>query len=182
MKKVFALIFALMMLCCSAVALAEEKVDIDIDGLVTVSITLPEGYEAGTYAESGSLAAVIIPADGDENKVGFILLIAPDEEYADLERLNDLDDEALAAYEQSFIEDLFAPTVTHTETEHGTKLFIIDENDSEYDMVEIATLYKGYNMVIYLDYSDGRTVTEADIAAGVKIFSNLALIWPETVA
>lgn len=173
MKKVFAVLLALAMLLGSVSALAEEKTGIVIDDTLSIAVVLPVGYKLDSAADGGVMVALAEPADGSEDKVSYLLLIAPDEEYPTLERLNDLSQEELDAYGLSCVEDLYQPTISLAETEVGTYLFVIDENDSEYDVVEILCIYKGYDIVLYLDYPDGRTVTEADIAAGVKFFSDM---------
>ena len=176
MKKAIAIILSLVMLFSAASALAEEKTEIVIDDTLTIAVVLPAGYVIESYAEGGVLIASVDPEPEDGNKISYLLLIAPDEEHPTLERLNDMSESELEAYGLSCIEDLNDPTISLAETEVGTYLFVIDENDSESDAVEMICIYHGYTIALYMDYTDGRTVSEEDIGTAVKFFSDMDFI------
>lgn len=65
------------------------------------------------------------------------------EDWADVERLNDVSDEDLAQIEASFqAED--EVSIEYRETGLGTKLMVVTEKDDDTDFVDVYTIYKGY--------------------------------------
>ena len=177
MKKYCALFlcFLLLLPCLSATAADGIRVDIVYDDSMTVSTCYPEGYTVESFVENGILGAVFAPED--INRAEYMLIIAPDEEYPELERLNDLSEAELEAYAASVLEDYNNPAVTRAKTSRGSLVFVVDESDSEYDEVMLLGIYRGFNMALYCYYEDGHTVADADIQTGLQIFSDMDLIY-----
>ena len=80
----------------------------------------------------------------DPSKPEMILSIAYDETYSDVERLNDMDDEALAILEKTFTDTDPYAYITYDETAYGTRLLICRTQSEVYDDLDIFTIYKGY--------------------------------------
>lgn len=177
MKKLIALMLSLMLLAGLALpVMAEEapqKHTIVYDDTMSVEIVIPAGYALEEKDQMGSLLMVLTPID--ESKNYYCSLIAHDEEFADVERLNDLSDEELQAIVDEFCEDLNAPVVSYAETGMGTKLIIIDDTGvEEGDTALVATLYKGYFLTTYI-FPAGDTVTDAEKNMAIQFYTDMAL-------
>ena len=114
----------------------------------------------------------------DESKPQMYLSVAFDELLADVERLNDLDDEALAQVEQTFREE-DEVEITHMYTSHGTKLLMVKEVENGISYVDFYTIYLGYQIEIVMNYGTGfedRQITEKQIEMAVDFLSDLDFI------
>ena len=131
MKRIilFALCLA-MALGGAAMAESAEKLTlgtINMNGQFELRCAVPEGYQAITEdlgAMSDNFLALI--RSEDTSKPVMTLSIAFDELLADVDRLNDLDEDALAKIEQTFRNE-DEVEITYLETAHGTKLMLIKE-------------------------------------------------------
>ena len=173
MKKIIALMLSLMLLVGVALPVMAEDVhkhSVAYDDTMSVDLIIPEGYALTESNVAGALILVLTPVE--EGKNYFCTLIAPDEELADVERLNDLSDEQIQAIVDEFCVDLNDPTVTFGETGMGTKLIIIDDNTEEGDTVLVLTLYKGYFLTTYV-FAAGETVTEAETNTAIQFYTDM---------
>ena len=148
MKKIIAILLSLVLLLGCAAGLAEdgEKLNfgtIRVNGEFTLKGVLPEGYKVVPFELSDdAVLSRIIPED--PTKPEMVLSIAYDETYSDVERLNDLDDEALAILEKTFTDTDPYANITYEETAYGTRLLISRTQTETYDNLDIFTIYKGY--------------------------------------
>ena len=71
------------------------------------------------------------------------LVIAFDEAYADIYRINDLSDEALEELKATWADE-YDVEITMPETAHGTKLIQVVETGDYYDFVSFFAIYEGY--------------------------------------
>ena len=116
---------------------------IDINGAFSIQCEMAEGYDIQTI-RSASDRMIAIISSADPEKPIIQLSVGYDEAYADVERLNDLDSEALAVLEQTFVEADPMVEITYGDTGLGTRLMIARLNDNGTDYLDFLTIYKGY--------------------------------------
>ena len=180
MKKIMAILLSLALLlgCTAGLAETAEKQSfgsIRINGEFTLKGLIPEGYTVVPYEKKDdSLLVQIIP--DDKSRPEMVLSIAFDEIYADVERLNDLDETALTALEETFtITDPYA-VITYDETAYGTRLLICRTLNDYSDYLDILSIYKGYMVEFVM--VPGRSaaekkLTDAQIASCIYFLSEL---------
>ena len=180
MKKMIAmaLCLALVLSCAAGLAETAEKTNIgtvNINGTFEAHCTLPEGYTMETESEeNGGLVSMI--TSSDPTKPVLILSIMFDEMYADVEKLNDLDDEAVAYIESTFTEE-YDVDFSYTETAHGTKLMVVKEKNGEF--ADVYTIYQGYEFeFVLLPTLDGgaESLTDDQIQLVVDFLGNLDFV------
>ena len=124
---------------------SEETIGrLDVNGDFDLTCKLPETYSMQVINVKGSTIYAAITSS-DMTKPELRMVIAYDDTYEDVERMNDLPEESLKALEETFSE-LDEVEVSYAETAHGTKLLVCKENDGDGDTeyVQILTLYRGY--------------------------------------
>ncbi len=149
---------------------------LNVDGRFTLQCRLPEGYSLQVInTMNAKIIASITPTDAARPVL--YLSIAYDERYADVERMNDLGPEELAALEQSYT-DMNEVDISYRETAYGTKLLVARETGSDTDFVDILTVYQGYSIEFIM--TPGREaeqkLTEAQISMCVDFLSDLDFI------
>ena len=152
MKKIIAILLSLALLLGCAAGLAEgteaeaEKHifgAIRANGEFTLKGVLPEGYKVVPFELSEDSILTRIVSD-DPTKPVTALSIAFDESYSDVQRLNDLDDDALAAIEKTFTDTDPYANITYDETAYGTRLLVCRTTSETYDYLTLFSIYKGY--------------------------------------
>ena len=180
MKKMIAMILGLAMLLCAVSAVAEDKVTlgtVSINGAFRLQTELPEGYQLVPQTVSPEQYVALISSE-DPAKPAMQLSIAFDEQYADVERLNDMDDEALVLLEQSFIDNDPEVEITYGETGYGTRVLVAKHDTEELDFIDFFSIYRGYCVeFILLPAQEGdRNLNEEQIATCVSFLTNLDFI------
>lgn len=104
---------------------------------------LPDGYRVTPRFISNDQVVASISST-DLTKPMMQLSVAFDETYADVDRMNDLDDEAMRTLEETFT--LTDPTVeiSYDETHLGTRLLIARQHFEDLQYVDFLSIYKGY--------------------------------------
>ena len=146
MKKLIAIALSLVMLFCSAFALAEsnDKVTlgtISINGEFTLQCGLPEGYTPVPLVVSQDQIIAKIQSEDPQAPV-MMLSIAFDETYSDVDRMNDLSSDDLAILEQTYIVDDPEVEITYGETGLGTLLLIARHQTDTQDFISFLSVYK----------------------------------------
>ena len=151
MKKIISMLLALALLlgCGAALAEATEKTQmgtLEMKGAFTLKCAIPENYTLKTIEEtSENLVAQLVPAD--QKKPFVTISIAYNDQYSDVERMNDLPEEQLRVIEDSFLQ-MDDVKFEYRETGLGTKLLVITEDDNDEDgdtdFVDIYSIYKGF--------------------------------------
>ena len=151
MKKLISvlLVLALLLGAAAAIAEAEEKTQmgtLELRDAFTLKCAIPETYKLDILAETNEkMLAMLVPED--EKKPTVTISIAYNDQYADVERMNDLTDEQLLAIENSFAV-MDAVKFEYRETGLGTKILVVTEQDEDQDgdtdFVDIYTIYKGF--------------------------------------
>lgn len=180
MKKFFALILGLVLLLTCASAPAESAAketfgEISINGAFSLQGRLPEGFKVTPLVvERDHLIATI--TSEDPLKPIMILSVAFDESYSDVERLNDLDDEALALLETTFT--LIDPTIeiSYGETALGTRLLIAKQTFETPNYIDFMSIYNGYFVEFVMTASQAaeeKTLSDEQIQMCVDFLTNL---------
>lgn len=178
MKKIVAVMLCMALLLGCAAALAEAKEytnigTISIFGEYEARCVLPEGYTMTSMnLDNGGLASVI--TSEDEKKPGIVLSIMFDDMYANVKKLNDLDDEQLAFLESTYTDE-FEVEISYTETGLGTKLLIAKEAKGLF--IDIYTIYEGYEFEIVLVPGEGAdALTEEQVQMAIEFLTNLEFV------
>lgn len=178
-KKTAAALLCLALCLCAltGMASAEDKTllgSVEMKGAFTLRCALPEGYTAEVLQNDPDYHLAVIAAE-DESRPQIMLSIAFDELLADVERLNDLDEAALAELEASFREE-DEVEITYMFTSHGTKLLVAREIADGVSYVDFFTIYQGYEIEMVLnrgaDFAE-RPITEEEIQMAVDFLSDL---------
>ena len=185
MKKLTAclLCLALMLGCVSALAETAEKEytgELTVNDKFTVKWIAPEGYHMPEVdaGDDGFMLMTLVPDEATSEKPMMTISIAQDELLYEVQRLNDLDDEALAKIEETFREEDDVD-VSYMETTHGTKLMVVKETRDGVDYVDFYTIYMGYEIELVLTQGEemiGTPITDEQIATVVQFLSNLDFI------
>ena len=181
MKKVILIMLCLALTLNFASAIAEtaEKTGIgtiSMNGAFELRGVMPEGYQLAIITEEPGHYVAALSAD--DSKPAMVISIAYEELMAEVDRLNDLDDDALAKIEATFkAED--GVEVTYMETALGTKLMVVKEIVDGVDFVDFYTIYKGYEIEFVLTQPQanaGQPITDEQIQTAVKFLSDLDFI------
>lgn len=173
MKKFIALLLAAMMLCCACTAFAADKHNIAFDESMSFDVVLPEGYTCEEEVVNGILTALIFK---DVNSLSMMMLIAADDDYPEVDRLNSLEEGEKAHYISDMLEDWSNPTYSIEVTGLGTEVLVIDEQSETNDLMLLATIYDGYDVVMYVGYEDGHAVSADDLAVALQFFTDLDFV------
>ncbi len=183
MKRIISLLLCLALMLGGA-ALAENAGKtpmgtLDINGVFHLQCAMPEGYTLMIYEQgSDHLVALVSPVNGSAEKPSMSLSIYFDDLLSEVQRLNDLDESALAQIEATFAEEETV-SISYMETEHGTKLMVVRESGEETDYVDFYTIYMGYQLefVLYRQTDSGvQPITEEDIQMAVRFLSDLDFV------
>ena len=179
MKKMLAILLCLALLlgCAAAMAETTEKTylaTVDMNGAFRLQCTLPEGYE--TEEIESTKATYIAQFKADGNRPLLALSIAYNDLYSDVQRMNDLDAEALALIEESFRKE-DEVEISYTETVYGTKLMMIKEIKDTVDYMEFYSIYLGYEVEIaVVSMDDENGLTDAQIRMAIDFLSDLDFV------
>ena len=180
MKKIIAMILSLAMLLCAVSAMAEDKVTlgtVSVIGVFRLQSVLPEGYTLTPMDVTPEHYNALIASE-DPAKPAMQLSIAFDEKYSDVERLNDLDDEALTLLEQTFIDNDPEVEITYGETGYGTRVLVAKHDTEGEDFIDFFSIFRGYCVeFVLLPAKEGdRNLNDEQIAASVSFLTELDFI------
>ncbi len=155
---------------------------VSLNGAFTLQGKLPEGFKVQdlTPEELKDSAHFSMIHSDDTTKPFMYLSIGLNELLTEVDRLNDLDEAALAQIEQTFTEDDNV-VISYTETAHGTKLMKVQEADAAVNYVDFYTIYKGYEIEFVLIKGEEGTesLSDAEIQMAVDFLSNLDFVAAE---
>lgn len=104
----------------------------------------------------------------------FFISVAPFDEYPDYTLNNELTDEQMDEMIEALTEEYYEPSVELRETDYGTTVVVIDENEAESDYADLLTIWHGYFVGVSLLKQD--EITPADLDMGMKLMSNLWVV------
>lgn len=184
MKKIIAILMSLAMLLCAASAMAEDPQapqgkytlgTVNINGAFTLQCGLPEGYTPRPIEVSTDRIIAAVTSE-DPNAPVMVVSIAYDEMYADVDRLNDLDEEGLKLLEQTFIDVDPDVEITYGETGYGTLLLVARHESDTLDYITFFSIYKGYCVEFALTPSqtaEDKNLTEEQLKLSIDFLTDL---------
>ena len=180
MKKLSALLLCLLLVLCYTFAVAEsaKKEDytvVTVNGAFNIRGITPEGYRLeDTQSVDTDIWAVF--GSEDPSKPSFSLVISFLEEYANVERLNDLSEAEMYALVDD--DPSLNEKIDIMETDYGTKVMILRSDDPSFDFACFVTLYKGYEVGLNVFGADNGTqpLTDAQITQAMKFISDLDFV------
>ena len=155
----------------------EQMGKLNVNGEFSLQCQLPEGYTMQLINTLGTKISAFITSEDTEKPI-LQLSIAFDEIFANVERMNDLTQEALDGLEESFTE-MNDVEITYTETAYGTKLLVAREVGDDTDFVDILSVYKGYSIEFVMSpnpNAKNQTLTDAQVQMCVDFLSELDFI------
>ena len=151
---------------------------IDINGAFSLQCGLPEGYTMTPVRSFGDQMVAVMTSQ-DPAKPEMVLSVAYDPAYASVDRLNDLDDEALAVLEKTFTDVDPTVEITYGDTGLGTRLLVARQNDGGFDYLDLMSIYKGYFvefvMVAPLT-AEEKALTEEQMRLSVDFLTDLDFV------
>lgn len=162
MKKRIAILFVAVLffvtaLPCFADADAKPYIDFEIK-----MDQIPEGYTFETEENGGSLFATFTSEDPEA--VAVYVSVAYSDAFAGYTLTSDLTEEELEDAKQYLGSDYNSPRIDLYETEYGTTLISVAENDAQSDYADFVTIWNGYFIVIALQKNTVLTDTDFDLA------------------
>lgn len=191
MKKLLSILLALALLLGCTAAFSEEaaasKVSLgtlSINGAFTLKCGIPEGYTPEPILANSDHVIAALNSE-DPEKPMMVLSVAFDETYADVQRMNDLDDESLAQLEKTFLENDPDVNITYGETGLGTLLMVVIQDQTEPHYVDFLSIYKGYFVEFVLAASpeaSSKSLTEEQMKTAVSFLTDLDFVEADEAA
>ena len=184
MKKIIAIIMSLALLlgCCGAVAAEENgKLSlgtISINGAFNLQCGLPEGYRIQPIKMTREQILAVLVSDVPENPV-MQLSVAFDETYSDVDRMNDLDEEAFELLEKTFTDVDPTVEITYGDTGLGTRLLIAIQREGSFHYIDFLSIYKGYFIEFAMVPSQtaaDKTLTEEQMRMCIDFLTDLDFV------
>ena len=150
---------------------------LNVNGVFDLQCKIPEGYQLQIMSSQKTriIASLI---SNDAQKPQMILTVAFDEQYAEVERLNEMSDEDIEILKQSFTA-LNEIAFSESQTGEGTKLLIAKEAGEDEDYVSILTVYKGYVVEFVLTPNPSavdQTLTDDQIQKSIDFLTDLQFV------
>ena len=155
----------------------EQMGKLNVNGEFSLQCRLPEGYTMQLINTLNEKISALITSEDTEKPI-LQLSIAFDELFANVDRMNDLTEEALRGLEESFTE-MNEVKITYGETEYGTKLLIAREVGEDTDFVDIMSVYKGYSIEFVMSpnpKAKKQTLTDEQVQMCIDFLSELDFI------
>ena len=150
---------------------------LNVNGEFSLQCQLPEGYTIQLINTLGTKINAFITSENTEKPI-LQLSIAYDELFANVDRMNDLTDEALKGLEDTFTE-MNDVEITYRDTAYGTKLMIAKEVGDDTDFVDILSVYKGYSIEFVMSpnpKAENKKLTDAQIDMCIDFLSELDFV------
>ena len=180
MKKALAIIMCILtvIICASAMAENAAKEDytvVSVNGAFNIQGVTPEGYQRTDIQIHDSIILVSFSTE-NTSKPYFDLVISFAEEYARVERLNDLTEEEM----MELVDDdpTLSDKIDIMETDYGTKVMILRSNNPMDDFASFVTVYKGYEVALNLfpGKDSAEPLTDDQIKQAMKFLSDLDFV------
>ena len=175
MKKIIALALSLMLILCTAAALADETAEktrlgtLKVGEAFIIQSKVPENYTfSGVVSSDLNLVGLL---SGGEGKPTVTVSIAYNEEYSGVERFNDVDEETVQEIKDSF-SDMDEVAFEDLKTAYDTRLLKVTQANKSF--VDIYTIYKGYELEFIMT-AQGE-VQDADVQMLVDFISDMDFV------
>ena len=177
MKRIIALGLCLVMLltCAAALAETESMGVLRVNKAFDIQYSpLPDGYEIHIYTQNDMSILANIKSS-QANLPGMGLAIAFNDEWADVERLNDISEEDMQAIKDDFSFEFDDPEFETKETAYGTLLLIVKVPGGQ--EAYVYTIYKGHEIEIQIiPGAEQEALTDADIERVVAFLSDMQFV------
>ena len=184
MKKILAVLMCVIWaaFCFTAAAETNVKEDftvVSVNGVFNIRGITPEGYQLTDTHNLESMIWASFKCE-DPARPYFDLVISFTEEYAGVDRLNDLSEDEM----KELVDD--DPTLSEKidimETDYGTKVMILRSNNPLDDFASFVTIYKGYEVALNLfpGLESTEPLTDEQIAQAMKFLSDLDFVPAES--
>ena len=175
MKRIIALALSLIMILCAVCAFAEtagktEMGTLEVGEAFRIQSKMPEGYTYMPVTSTGLNMVGMLSAG--EGRPVVTVSIAYNEEYADVERFNDVDEAVVEEIRDSFREVDEDLVFEDLETAYGTRLLKVAGSG----FVDIYTIYRSYELEFVMT---GGALTEADVQMLVDFISDMDFVAAE---
>lgn len=147
---------------------------LSVNGEFDLTCKCPEGYQIQVVDVRGESIIASVTSE-DIAKPQMYLSVAYDEQYGQVERMNDLTEEELTALEQRYTSE-YQVDIEYRETGLGTKLMVVKEAGNGENFVNLLSLYKGYLVELNLtaDPNGGdQALTEEQIQMGIDFLTDV---------
>ena len=180
MKKTIAVLLCILLALSCVTALAEDiqkdnYTEVTVNGAFYIRGLTPEGYRVENILNEGMPIMVFFGSE-DALKPTFSLIISFKEEFAGVERLNDMgeEDRKILLGEDPMVN----PEYTVMKTDFDTEVMVLRSADPEVDFASFVTLYKGYEVGLNLFPGEDSTesLTDDQIALAMKFLSGLDFV------
>ena len=155
----------------------EQMGKLNVNGEFSLQCKLPDGYTMQLINTLGTKIAAFITSEDVEKPI-LQLSIAFDELFANVDRMNDLSEDALKELESTFTE-MNDVEITYQNTAYGTKLLIAREVGEDTDFVDILSVYKGYSIEFVMTpnpQAQNQTLTDAQVQMCIDFLSELDFV------
>ena len=169
MKKIIALALSLMLVMGVSAGLADEKTELGSVEAFSIQSIIPEGYTFSLITSNGLNLVGILT--GGEGKPTVTVSIAFSEEYAGVERFNDVDEQTVQEIKDSFL-NMDDVVFEDLETAYGTRLLKVTQANRSF--ADIYSIYKGYETEFVVT-AQGE-VTDEDIQMLVQFISDMDFV------
>ena len=159
------------------VTVKEQMGKLNVNGEFSLQCQLPEGYTMQLINSLGTKIVAFITSEDGEKPI-LQLSIAFDELFANVDRMNDLPEDALKGLEASFTE-MNDVEITYRDTAYGTKLLIAREVGDDTDFVDILSVYKGYSIEFVMTpnpNAKNQTLSDAQVQMCIDFLSELDFV------
>ncbi len=170
-KRVAVLLAAVFLLMAAFPCLADAEEKPYIDFAIKMD-QIPEGYTFETKESGGSLFATF--TSDDPEAVMVYVSVAYSDAFAGYTMNSDLTDEQLEEAKTALTGDYNVPVLELYETDYGTTMIAITENDAQSDYADFVTVWHGYFIVIALQKNTH--LTDEDIELARRIASDMWIV------
>ena len=172
MKKITALALSLILILCAVCVFAEDagKTEmgiLNVGKAFRIQSTMPEGY--AYFPVSGTDLNMVGLLSAGDGRPSVTVSIAYNEEYADVERFNDVDEAVVEEIRDSFREVDEGLVFEDLSTAYGTRLLKV----TGANFVDIYTIYKSYELEFVMT---GGARTDADVQMLVDFISDMDFV------
>lgn len=152
---------------------------VDANGYYLLRGKIPAGYTAKIrHAYRDQL---VVEMTSEDAEMPYMLLsVAYDEAFGQIARMNDMDDDALTALENTFTQVDPTVSLSFGDTGLGTRLLVAGQNDGFMDYMNVMSIYQGYMVeIIMLPGEAAGTMKEADLDLCVQVLTDLDFVGAE---
>ncbi len=169
MKRIIVLAMSLMLILGVSAGLADEKTELGSVEAFSIRSIIPEGYTFSLITSNGLNLVGIL--SGGEGKPTVTVSIAFSEEYAGVERFNDVDEQTVQEIKDSFL-NMDDVVFEDLETAYGTRLLKVTQANRSF--ADIYSIYKGYETEFVVAAQS--EVTDEDIQMLVQFISDMDFV------